>query len=95
VNGYAILKEDERGDRHNAKALGDGALLVHVALVDVQTVGHLFADGLNNRTKSAAGATPRGPEVDQDGLAGAGDNGVKISGGNCVCHGNSPSVVRC
>src|SRR5690606_20823351 len=89
----AVLEHDQRGDAHHVEAASDLGVVVDVQLGDGELAGLLRGDLVEDGGDHLARPAPLGPEVDEDGLAGAGDHlvkgGVSESGG----HGDSSFVV--
>src|SRR5690606_31837728 len=62
--GLAVAEDDQRGNAHDAVALGDVGALVDVELGELDLVAVLAGQFLEDRRHHAARAAPRGPEVD-------------------------------
>ena len=62
-----VLKHDHGGNAHDAEATCNIGIVVHVEFGDSQAAGLLFSDLFKDGGDHLAGATPFGPEVDDNG----------------------------
>ena len=67
VDFLAVLKDNQRGDAHNAKLHGQVLVVVDVALGHSQLAGQLVGNLVYDGRERAAGAAPRGPKINQYG----------------------------
>ena len=69
ADGAALVEHEEVGDALDSKALGEGRLGVDVDLEHEGAAGGVGGDSAQLGRSGAAGAAPRGPEVDCTGSA--------------------------
>ena len=86
VRDLTVLEQKQRGDGHDAKLLSELALLVDVALVYVDLVGHLVCDLIDYGAERATRAAPACPEVDQNGFGRINDIALEVGGREFFCH---------
>src|SRR5690606_13074849 len=87
-NRLAILVEDHRRDRDDAKLAGDTLIFVDVDLRNLERARLLLGDLVQDRTDDAARATPRRPEVDEHRGIGIDDFILegRVADGNWLTH---------
>src|SRR5688572_4615764 len=90
VDLLAVLVDHEGGDGHDAVLHRGHLVLVGVELAELDA-RHLGGELLDDGADALAGATPGGPEVDEDDAGLPGELGeVRVGeGGDRSCHGNS------
>src|SRR5690606_10676219 len=89
VDRLAVLVDDHGRDVEDAELAGVLLVLVDVHLGDLDAVGFLSGDLLEDGADHATGAAPRGPEVHEDGLVGLVEDLGLVSGvgnGNWLGH---------
>lgn len=92
VDLLAVLKDDQRGDAHDAKLHGQVLVVVDVALGHSQLAGQLVGNLVYDGRERAAGRTT-GPKINQYGQAVVND-GIEVLGVICLMSAMVTSIIR-
>ena len=89
VLDFAIFEEEQERDGADIVFDGEIAGFIDVDLADFCLSGDFLAKLIDDGADHFAGATPFGPEIDQNGDIGIEDFGLEIAVVECECHGGS------
>ncbi len=78
---FAVLEEEQEGDRADAVFDGELAGVVDIDLADLGAAGDVGGELIDDGSDHFAGAAPFGPEVDEDRHVGVNDFGLEIGFG--------------
>jgi len=84
---FAVLEEQEEGDRADIVFHCEVARVVDIDLADFGLIAEFAGELIDDRSDHFAGSTPFRPEIDEDGHGGVDDFGFEICFSEVQGHG--------